>query len=828
MDSEVSSKTANRRGPFIGRPLPRFEDLRLVRGAGRYTDDLWIAGQAFAVFVRAPHAHARIVSIDASAARDRPGVLAVLSGADYAADGHLGMSHHPNPNDAHNIKVPTFTPTPEHKVLDQLHLPLAADAVRHVGEAVAVVVAETLAAARDAAEAVEVEYDVLPAVTDVEEALAPGAPVLWPDAPGNLALDNAFGDRAAVEAALAGAHLVVEQTVRSQRTVSAFMEPRAALGSYDTAAEQYTLISGCQGVHRLRAPLAGCLNVPPERVRVICPDVGGAFGSRFNIYPEQVVVVWAARRLGRPVKWTGDRHEAFLTDYTARDVVTKARLGFDREGRMLALALELTGNTGAHTVSYVPLSNGYRVAPTVYDVPIAWVRTRAAMTNTVPTAPFRGAGRPEATAVMERLLDIAAKRLQIDRVELRRRNLIPHDKFPHRTATGLNYDSGDFAGNLARVLEMADWDGFPKRRAAARKRGRLRGIGVVNYVETPVGMPHERVVVNVSPERVDLLVGTQSSGQGHETSFRQVMADQLGVTPEAINFVGGDSAMLASGGGTHSDRSMRLAGALMVTTSQTVIDKARRIAAVMLDVAESDISFADGLFMAPNSNRRLTLFDIAGAIGALPSLPDDLRELRAEATFTGRIPAYPTGAAVCEAEVDPDTGTVELCSYTSIDDGGQAINPLILHGQVHGGVAQGLGQAMMEATVYEPDSGQLLSASFLDYGMPRADHFPHMEVDLTEDPTTGNVLRVKGGGEAGITPSSAVLMNAVVDALSELGIEHMDMPATPQRVWSAICAVQNGSQERPDAERRTIAPDKPAGTKKPARKSKPQSKSKRR
>jgi aerobic carbon-monoxide dehydrogenase large subunit len=824
MDSSVSGKADARRGPFIGRPLPRFEDLRLVRGAGRYTDDVSVAGQAFAVFVRAPHAHARIVSIDSSAARGRPGVLAVLTGADYAADGHIGMAHHPNPNDAHNIKVPTFTPTPEHKILDQLHLPLAADAVRHVGEAVAVVVAETLAAARDAAEAVEVEYDVLPAVTDVEEALAPGAPLLWPDAPGNLALDNAFGDRAAVEAALAGAHLGVEQTVRSQRTVSAFMEPRSALGSYDKAAEQYTLISGCQGVHRLRAPLAGCLNVPPERVRVICPDVGGAFGSRFNIYPEQVVVVWAARRLGRPVKWTGDRHEAFLTDYTARDVVTKARLGFDREGRMLALSLELTGNTGAHTVSYVPLSNGYRVAPTVYDVPIAWVRLRAAMTNTVPTAPFRGAGRPEATAVMERLLDIAAKRLQIDRVELRRRNLISHDKLPHRTATGLNYDSGDFAGNLARVLEMADWDGFPRRRAEARKRGRLRGIGVVNYVETPVGMPHERVAVKVSPVRVDLLVGTQSSGQGHETSFRQVMADRLGVTPEAINFVGGDSAVLASGGGTHSDRSMRLAGALMVTASQTVIDKARRIAAVMLEVAESDISFADGLFSAPNSNRRLTLFDIAGAIGSLPSLPNDLRELRAEATFTGRIPAYPTGAAVCEAEVDPETGTIELCSYTSIDDGGRAINPLILHGQVHGGVAQGLGQAMMEGTVYEPGSGQLLSASFLDYGMPRADHFPHMEVDLTEDPTTGNVLRVKGGGEAGITPSSAVLMNAVVDALSELGIEHMDMPATPQRVWSAICAAQNGSQKHPDAERRTAAPSKPAKSKKPS----PKSKSKRR
>jgi carbon-monoxide dehydrogenase large subunit len=672
-----------------------------------------------------------------------------------------------------------------------LQLPLAVERVRYVGEVVALVVAESLAVARDAAEAIALEYEVLPAVTDTLEALEDGAPTLWPGAPNNLALDNAFGDREAAEAAMARAHLVVEQTVRSQRTASAFMEPRGAIGSYDEAAQQYHLISGCQGAHRLRHALAGCLKVPQDRIRVICPDVGGAFGSRFNIYPEQVAVVWAARRLGRPVKWTGDRHESFLTDYVARDVVTHARMAFDRKGRILAMALELTANTGAHTVSYVPLSNGYRVAPTVYDVPIAWVRLRATMTNTVPTAPFRGAGRPEATAVMERLLDIAARRLRIDRVELRRRNLIAHDKLPLRTATGLTYDSGDFAGNLTRALAMADWDGFPARRKEAKKRGRLLGIGVVNYVETPVGMPHERVAVSVSPESVDLRVGTQSSGQGHETTFRQVVADQLGVPPESINYLGGDSAMLASGGGTHSDRSMRLAGALMVETSRTVIDKARRIAAAMLDAPEGDISFTDGLFVAPKSNRRLSVFDIAKAIASMPSLPEELRKLEAEATFTGRIPAYPTGAAICEAEVDPETGTITMRRYTSIDDGGQPINPLVLHGQVHGGVAQGVGQAMLEACIYEPGSGQLLSASFLDYGMPRADHFPNMEVELTEDPTHGNVLRVKGGGEAGITPSSAVLMNAVMDALSDIGIEHLDMPATPQRVWDAIREARN-------------------------------------
>src|SRR6516162_8470325 len=740
------------RGAFIGRAMPRFEDLRFVRGSGNYTDDVSLPEQSYAAFVRAPHAHARIVSIDMSAARRRPGVLAVLTGEDYAGDGHIGMAHFPNPADANDVSIPTFAPTPERKILDQLQPPLA---------------------------------------------LGGGAPTIWPDAPDNLALDCAFGDCAAVEAAIKDAHVVVEQTIRNQRTASAFMEPRAAVGSYDAAQTQHTLISGCQGAHRLRHALAACLKVQQERVHVICPDVGGAFGSRFNIYPEQVVVVWAARRVGRPVKWTADRSEAFLTDYTARDVVTRARLAFDRRGRMLALALELTANTGAHTVSYVPLSNGYRVAPTVYDVPMAWVRLRGVMTNTVPTAPFRGAGRPEATTVMERLIDIAAKRLKIDRVELRRRNLIRRDALPHRTATGLTYDSGDFAGNLARALQSAGWEGFAARRREAKKRGRLLGIGVANYVETPVGMPHERVAIKVSaPGSVALIVGTQSSGQGHETSFRQVVADRLGVDPGAINFVSGDSATLASGGGTHSDRSMRLAGSLMVETSRKVIDKARAVAAVMLDVAEGDISFVDGLFVAPNSNRRLALFDIARAIDELASLPDDLRApLAAEASFTGRIPAYPTGAAVCEAEVDPETGAIEIRRYTSIDDGGQPINPLILHGQVHGGVAQGVGQAMMEAAVYEPGSGQLLSASFLDYGMPRADHFPHLDVELTEDPTKGNALRVKGGGEAGITPSSAVLMNAVLDALSGIGIEHMDMPATPQRVWSAIRAARDGSRD---------------------------------
>jgi aerobic carbon-monoxide dehydrogenase large subunit len=801
MHTDSPSADAKSFRRYIGQPMPRFEDIRLVRGAGRYTDDLSLDDQSHAVVVRSAYAHANIVRIETATASSMPGVLGIFTGKDYVADGHVGLAHFPNPADAIDVRRPSFQPMPGRRLLDEPQLPLAAGRVRFLGEAVAIVVASTLTRAREAAEAVSVEYEPLPAVADAMAALASDAPVLWPAAPSNVALDQEFGDLEKVEAAMAQAHLVIAHTIRSQRTASAFMEPRSGIGCYDAREDRYTLISGCQGVHRIRHPLALCLDVPAEQVRVICPDVGGAFGSRTNLYPEQVALAWAAHRVGRPVKWTADRTEAFLTDYTARDVATKARLAFDRRGHMLALALELTANIGAYTVSYVPLSNGFRVAPTVYDVPLAYVRVRGVMTNTVPTAPFRGAGRPEATAVMERLIDMAAKRLGMDRVKLRRRNLISPEQLPYRTATGLTYDSGDFHGNLARALELADWNGFAARRRAARKRGRLRGIGMANYVETPVGMPHERVALRISKEgRVELIVGTQSSGQGHETSFRQVIADALGIEPECVDFVSGDSAALASGGGTHSDRSMRLAGTLMVQSAKTLIEKARRVAAILLQTSENEIEFADGLFAARRSNQRLTLFDVARAMDDRPGLPEDLHgPLTAEATFTGRIPAYPTGAAICEVEVDPETGITEICRYSSVDDGGQAINPLILHGQVHGGVAQGVGQAMLEQGVYEPASAQLLSASFLDYSMPRADHFPSLNIELTEHPTRGNALRVKGGGEAGITPSPAAFINAVVDALADFGIEHLDMPATPYRVWSAINSAaprKSGSQRR--------------------------------
>ena len=773
-------------GPFIGRSLPRFEDLRLVRGAGRYSDDISVPGQAVAAFVRSPHAHALIRRIDTAKARAMTGVLAVLTGADYVADGLKGALQRPNPAGAVDIKIPAFAPE-KRPILDERQHPLALERVRYPGEAVVMVIAENLFIAKDAAEAVEVDYQALPAATDAREAV--GAEPIWPSSStDNVALDQEFGVAAKVEAAFAAADLVIEHTFRNQRIVNCQMEPRSGVASYDTATGSYTLISGNQGVHVPRRVLAECFGLPEEKLRLICPDVGGGFGLRNNLYPEQAAILWAAKRVGRPIKWTNDRSESFLTDYTGRDLVTHARIALTHDGRITAYQVDHLGTTGGQTVTYVPLSNAYRVATTVYDIALMHMRCRAVLTNTVPTAPFRGAGRPEATLVLERLIDLAAARLGIDRVAIRKKNLIARKKLPYRTASGLLYDSGDFTGNMKRMVETADWKGFAARKRESKRRGKLRGIGISNYVETPVGIPHERVEITVlGSGAVELAVGTQSTGQGHETTFAQVMADLLGVRPEEVKFIGGDTKLVASGSGTHSDRSMRLAGTLMVEASGEVVKQGKAAAARMLDVAATEIEFTDGLFVTPKSNRRLTIYDVAQAIDENPSLAPG--QLHAKATFTGRIPAYPTGCAICEVEIDPDTGAVEIARYGSIDDAGQAINPLILHGQVHGGIAQGVGQALVENVVYDP-SGQVLTGSFMDYGVPRAHHLPMFDIALTEHPTKGNPLRVKGGGEAGITPALAVVMNAVMDALSVRGVEHIDMPASPHRIWSAIQAAK--------------------------------------
>lgn len=784
-DAAMGERAA--RTPYVGRPLPRLEDRRLVAGRGRFTDDVALEGQVHAVFVRSPHAHAGILSIDTAKARALAGVIAVFTAGDYAAAGGRGIAHVATPASTFDVREKAFSGPGLQTPAELTHLPLAGERVRFVGEPVVMVVAESRRLAEDAAESVMVEYAVLPAVTDALAALGEGAPQLHDEVPGNLALDTVFGDRAACEAACAGAHLVVRQVFRNQRVASAQMEPRAAIGAFDAAQDTCTIVTGSQGALRIAGTIAGCLGLPPSRVRAITGDVGGAFGLLSNVYPEQVMVTFAARELRRPVKWTGDRSQGFLADYQGRDMVTDARLAVAADGKILALAVTMTGNVGCRPVTYVPLSNAYRVTPTVYDVPLAMVAIRGVLTNTVPTAPFRGAGRPEATFVIERLLDIAARRLGIDRIALRRRNLVQRAQLPYRSATGLVYDSGDFPANMAAVMKLADWDGFAARRRDAARRGRLAGIGLANYVESPVGAPSEYVRLRVGEDRVEAAAGTQSSGQGHETTFAQVLADRLGIHPHDVRLVTGDSAVIPAGGGTHSDRSMRLAGTLLVEASGRIIEQASRVFAALARCPESDVSFGGGLFESPRSNVRLDLFDVARAIERDAALPAALRApLTAEARFTGRIPAYPTGSAVCEVEIDPETGALVLTRYASVDDCGQPINPLILHGQVHGGIVQGAGQAFFECVANEAASGQVLTGSFMDYAIPRAGALPPFRVDLTEDPTQNNPLRVKGGGEAGITPSLAVIMNAVVDALSPCGVEHLDMPATPARVWEAI------------------------------------------
>jgi aerobic carbon-monoxide dehydrogenase large subunit len=783
---------SNSSKPWIGRPLPRIEDQRLLQG---FTDDIVPKKLAHMLILRAQRAHANMRSIDTRAAAALPGVICVLTGADYKADGFNSLPLEPNPAAMFDVKQRVFDENGKRPLLKTPQWPLATERVRFPGEAVAIVVAESLTAARDGLEAIIVDYEDLPAVTSIEAAIAKGAPRIWQDAPDNIAFEDSKGDIEAAEKALSQAHVVIEQSVLSQRIAGVTMEPRGGIGAYDQKTGVYTLTGSSQGVHRIQGSLMVALGEPAEKIRCVTPDTGGGFGTLSNTYSEQVLIVWAARRSGRTVKWISDRTETFLIDYHGRDLITKARIGFDVEGRITAQSVDITCNEGAQTISYVQLHNAYRLTPTVYRVPIAGLTLRGVVTNTVPIGVLRGAGRPEATLAIERCLDLAADRLGIDRIALRQRNIIGKADLPWTSAVGLTYDAGDFAGNMKQALAASDWKGFAKRKREAKKRGMLCGIGLANFIESPGGAPVERADITVFPGTVELVVGTQSTGQGHETSFAQVLADMLGVTPYDVRFVSGDTQKVVAGGGTHSDRSMRLAGAMIVEAAHKVVARARIVAAALLEVPVSTVDFEDGLFVASDRNQRLSIYDIAEAIDGNVALQKELRvKLSEHAQMFGRIPAYPTGCAVAEVEIDPDTGHVAITRYTSVDDAGQPINPLILHGQVHGGVALGVGQALCEDVRYDRANGQVLSASFMDYAMPRADMMPFVDTHCVEDPTINvlNPLRVKGGGEGGTTPGPAAILNAICDALKDVGVTHMDMPATPHRVWKAIQQARAG------------------------------------
>ena len=771
---------------MIGQSLPRLEDGRFVTGNGRYTDDIQIEGQLYAAFLRSPHAHARLGGIDIAEARAGLGVIAVMTGQDYLDAGFQGIDHHPNPTDAVHYTEASFANSLTGSIFAQRHLPLAVDKVRHVGEPVVMVIAQTALQARDAAELVSVDYEVLEAVVRIEDAMRPGAPQLWGGALGNVCFTVDSGDRAAVQEIFSNAAHVVRREFLNSRTVNSQMEPRAAIGLVDQDTGVYTIISGSQGALRVKQSIANALMVPAEKVRAISPDVGGGFGARTPMYVEQLAVVWAALTVGRPVKWTGDRSEAFLSDYQGRDALMRAAMALNSDGKILAIEHEWIGNAGAHAISYVSMSNGPRVLSSVYHVPAIVSRVSAVVSNTVPTAPYRGAGRPEAMHVMERLLDIAAREMNIDRVEIRRRNVISRDRLPYLTPTGQTYECGDFAANMERVLEMADWNGFPARREASRARGMLRGIGMANYLEAPVGIPRERIEMTVQPDGViDIIAGTLSQGQGHETTFAQVVAHYLGVPVGAIRLRTGDTDFVRGGGGTHSDRSMRLGGTLLVRASTWIIEAAQAAAAEMLDTP--DVKFEGGAYRDAASGRSADLFAVAHYIAG-HGMPHErsIRSLARTEEFVGRIPAHPTGAVVCELEVDPETGTVTLLDYSSVDDVGRPINPMIVDGQIHGGLAQGIGQALSEGCYVDTGTGQVLSGSYMDYGVPRAGAVPALRIELTEDPTALNPLGVKGGGESGITPATAVIFNALGDALRDYGSDELAMPAVAAVVWQYI------------------------------------------
>jgi carbon-monoxide dehydrogenase large subunit len=771
----------------IGQPVPRFEDPRLLKGQGRFVHDVTLPGQAHAVLLRSPHAHAELRAIDLAAARRAPGVLGIFTEADLRADG-IGIGG-PTLSLKRADGTPLFAP---------VHPGLARARVRHVGEPVALVVAETIAAAKDAAERIEIDYEPLPALIEIADSAAPGAPALWEGCPDNAAYTYEAGNRVAAEAAFARAARIVRRRFVISRVYAQYMEPRGAVGHYDPADDRYTLYLDVQYPHRVRGVLAGRIfRIPEYKLRIVAGDVGGAFGTKGWFYPEHRLVLWAARKLGRPVKWVCERSEAILADEHARDNVSEAALALDGENRFLALRVRTLANLGAYVSSdrnlLATIQNIGGLAG-VYDIPAAHVSVTGILTNTSPTAPYRGAGRPEATYVIERLIDEAARELGIGRVELRRKNLIQPGAFPYKTALTFTYDCGAFEENLDAALALADHAGFAARRAEAARRGKLRGISVVNAIERAAAPGLEFAEIRFDAGgTATLLMGTKSQGQGHETTFKQIVCERLGLAPEDLHFVDGDTDRVASGTGTMGSRSTVIGGTALWVAADKLIAKGRELAAHLLEASAADIEFADGRFRVAGTDRALTLKEVAKAAFLPERLPKDMEPGFYETgTWSPAQQTFPNSCHICEVEIDRETGAVEVLNYAVVDDVGTVINPLTLKGQIHGGVAQGLGQVLMERVVYDRESGQLLSGSLMDYAMPRADSLCAIAVESNPVPTKLNPLGAKGAGEAGTVGALAAGMSAVLDALAPLGIREMDMPATSEKIWRAIRARGGG------------------------------------
>lgn len=752
----------------VGQSVLRKEDDALIRGKGRYTDDYAPQAALRCLMLRSPHAHAKY-TIDASRARTLPGVALILTAADVGDLGNLPCLF--------NLETDPFTGPP--------YPILAKDEVRHVGDSIAFVVAETIDQARDAIEAIEVKWSPLPAVTGVVNAVKKGAPQVWPDKAGNVLFDVSIGDKAATEAAFAKAHAVAEIAIVNPRVVASFMETRAAVCEYDAKRDHLTLTVGSQGSHRLRDILCqNVLNIPTEKMRVICPDVGGGFGTKLFPYREYALMAVAARKLKKAVKWAADRSEHFMGDAQGRDNVTTAKMALTEDGKFLAMDCDLMGDMGAYLSTFGPYipHGGAGMLPGLYDIQAFHCRVRTIFTHSVPVDAYRGAGRPEAAYVIERLVDACARKLDMTPDAIRRKNFIQPKALPYKTATGKVYDSGDFAAHLKRAMEIAEWKEFPKRAKAAKKQGLIRGIGLASYVEICGVMGEETANVRLDPNGdVTVLIGTQSSGQGHQTAYAQIVAEQFGVAPERVHVRQGDTDEIATGLGTGGSASIPSGGVSVERATRELGAKLKEIAAQALEASAGDLEISEGVLRIAGTDRSISFADLAKRPGVDPS------KLNGSATFASADGTYPNGTHVAEVEIDPATGIIKIVNYVIVDDFGKTLNPLLLAGQVHGGAMQGIGQALMEQVVYGAGDGQLITATFMDYALPRAADGPDFVFETANVPCKTNPMGVKGAGEAGAIGSCPAVVNAIVDGLwREYKIDHIDMPATPERVWIAI------------------------------------------
>ncbi len=772
----------------IGASVKRKEDFRFLTGQGRYTDDINRPGQVYAYFVRSPHAHAKIKGINKAEAEASPGVLGVFTGADMAADnvGSLPCGWVVTDRNGDPHKAPP-------------HFPLARDKVRYVGDHVAVVIARTYAQAKEAGEKVQVDYEELPAAVGLSAALASGAPQVHDEAPGNLCYDWVLGDEGEVDAAIAKAAHVTRLDLVNNRLIPNAMEPRAAIGEYDGGTDSYTLYSTSQNPHLLKLILcAFVLGLSENKLRVIAPDVGGGFGSKIFCYAEETVCTWAAKKVKAPVKWTAERSESFTSDAHGRDHVTHAQLAMDENGKFLALKVETTANMGAYLSSFATSVPTYLYATLLagqYTTPVIYANVKSAFTNTAPVDAYRGAGRPEATYVVERLVEVAAREMKLDPAEIRRRNFIQPDQFPYQTPVALQYDIGNYGASLDKALEMIDYKGYPARKAASQAQGKLRGIGFSAYIEAcgiapsavvgslgaGVGLWESAQVRFNATGTVSIFTGSHSHGQGHETTFSQLVAETLGVPIENVEIVHGDTGSIPMGMGTYGSRSLAVGGSAIAKACDKIIEKSRKIAAHLMEASVDDVEFDKGAFRVKGTDKEKSIAEIAFTAYVPHNYPEGLEPGLDETAFYDPLNfTYPAGVHICEVEIDPSTGVTDIVDWVAVDDFGKVINPMVVEGQVHGGIAQGVGQALLEGCVYDKDSGQLLTGSYMDYCMPRADDLPSFRVGMTQTACTHNPLGVKGCGEAGAIAAPAATINAITDAL---GILAMDMPATPEKVW---------------------------------------------